>query len=196
MFVGRASIVFHSATGDLLMQTKTATSIVTLVCCFTVVVSCFANGIQNPTAADKELHYGWGIYQTFDATPNVLIWSVTGSSSDLIVLTGLKNWTEKPAVAVRIGWYLTRVEDYKNVIVSGQTELIEFATLAGGQEINKLKIHIVSHENVVKSLKGKIPEGDLFLGVQVNEVHFADGSIWKLKIPSPAPDPAESNNLN
>jgi hypothetical protein len=103
------------------------------------------------------------------------------------VLTGLKNWTEKPAVAVRIGWYLTRIEDYKNVIVSGQTDLIEFAALPSGAELNKLKIPIVSHENVLKSLKGTIPDGDLFLGVQVSEAHFADGSIWKLKIPSGGP---------
>jgi len=176
------------------MQFKSATSMVTMVCFFTLAVFCFAANIQNPTVADKELHYGWGIYQTFDPTPNVLIWSVTGSGDDSIVLTGLKNWSEKPAVAVRVGWYLTRVEDYKNVIVSGQTDLIEFATLASGQELNKLKTPIVSHENVLKSLKGTIPEGDLFLGVQVSEVHFADGSIWKLKTPSPAADPNESSN--
>ena len=150
--------------------------------------------IQKPTVADKELNYGWGIYQIFDPTTNVLIWSVTGRSDDSIVLTGLKNWSEKPAVAVRIGWYLTRVEDYKNVIVSGQTDLIEFATLASGQELNKLKTPIVSHEHVLKSLKGTIPEGDLFLGVQVSEVHFADRSIWKLKTPSPAADSIESSN--
>ena len=176
------------------MQFKTATSMVRLVCCFTLAVSCVAGNIQKLPEADKELHYGWGIYQTFDSTPNVLIWSVRGSSNDFIVLTGLKNWSAKPAVAVRIGWYLTRVEDYKNVIVSGQTDLIEFDTLSSGQEMNKMKIPIVSYENVLKSLKGTIPEGDLFLGVQVSEVHFADGSIWKLKIPSPAADSTESSN--
>ena len=169
------------------MRFKTATSMVKMAGCFTLAVSCFASGVQKPIAEDKELNYGWGIHQTFDPTPNVLIWSVRGSSGDSIVLTGLKNWTEKPAVAVRIGWYLTRVEDYKNVIVSGQTDLIEFAALPSGAELNKLKIPIVSHENVLKSLKGTIPDGDLFLGVQVSEVHFADGSIWKLKIPSSGP---------
>ena len=173
------------------MQFKTA---ITLVCCFTLAVSCFGSNLQKPTVADKELRYGWGIYQTFDPTPNVLIWSVRGSSGDVIVLTGLKNWTDKPAVAVRVGWYLTRVEDYKNVIVSGQTDLIEFDTLASGQELNKLEVPIVFHESILKSLKGTRPEGDLFLGVQVNEVHFADGSIWKLKIPAPAADARESSN--
>jgi len=176
------------------MRFTTATSMVKMACCFTLAVSCFASSIPKPTAADKELHYGWGIYQTFDPTPNVLIWSVQGSSADSIVLTGLKNWSAKPAVAVRIGWYLTRVEDYKNVIVSGQTDLIEFAALSSGAEINKLKIPIVSHENVLKSLKGTVPDGDLFLGVQVSEVHFADGSKWKLKIPSPEADSTESSN--
>jgi hypothetical protein len=165
------------------MRLKAATSISIVTCLFALSVPSFAKTIQESTKTDNELHYGSGSYQTFDATPRVEIFSFTTNEEET-VLTSLKNWSQKAAVSVRIGWYLTPAEDYKKILTSGQTDLIELGTLSPGETIHKLAVSIVSKKGVLKALKGSIPTGDLFLGVAVNEIHFADGTTWKLKTPS------------
>jgi hypothetical protein len=76
------------------------------------------------------------------------------------------------------------------IISTGQTKLIDLDTLSPGKDLSKLEILVVSARDVLKSLKGRIPAGDLFLGIEVSEVHFADGSIWKEKRKSPDTDSA------
>jgi hypothetical protein len=157
-----------------------------LLCCLNLAAyQCFAQDNQSINSEVKKLHFKSGPHQTFDTTPNVRVWSFIcdymSEHGIELTLTGVKNWTSKPATAVKISWYLTRNENYHDVIRTGQTKLIELGTLPPGEDVSNLKISVVTSKDVLKSLKGKIPEGDLYVGIEVSEVHFADGSIWKEK---------------
>jgi hypothetical protein len=146
---------------------------------------CLAQGEQEIALDVSNFHFKSGIHQTFDKVSRVEIWSfdsVTDSKNvTRLWLTGLKNWSYKPATAVKLSWYLIRYENYKDVIKSGQTKLIDLGTLAAGETVNNLNLLVVSTVDVFKSLKGDIPKGELFLGITVSEIHYADGSIWKLE---------------
>jgi hypothetical protein len=146
---------------------------------------CLAQGEQENAPDVRNFHFKAGIHQTFDKVSRVEIWSFDSLTDSKNVtrlrLTGLKNWSSKPATAVKLSWYLIPYENYKDVIKSGQTKLIDLGTLAAGETVNNLDILVVSSVDVFKSLKGDIPKGELFLGIAVSEIHYADGSIWKLE---------------
>jgi hypothetical protein len=158
---------------------------VILFCLSLATYQCFAQDSQKGTPEVNELHFHWGVHQTFDREPNVRVWSLTNDTDSnngiILILTGLKNWSSRTAVALKVSWYLTRNEDYDDVIRTGQTKLIDLGILFPGEGVSKLEIPVVSSKDILRSLKGKIPAGALFLGIQVSEVHFADGSIWEEK---------------
>jgi len=100
----------------------------------------------------------------------------------------LRNHSQKSVVAVRLRWILTRAKDrltipqdgytHDTVLVVGATSPIDLSIAPDGLRLTDFSV--INFVEVTKSLsKDGILSGDYLLILGVEEVQFADGSVWK-----------------
>ncbi|MCS6886004.1 MAG: hypothetical protein RMM17_13945 [Acidobacteriota bacterium] len=97
----------------------------------------------------------------------------------------LKNISNKPVIAVKLGWRLFTEKDRDSVLLRGETPLLGISLPAYSEETAKVKDPklefplLTFTEKVIASLlKEKKLEGDYSIEVFVTEILFEDGSTW------------------
>lgn len=111
---------------------------------------------------------------------------------------GIKNYSPKPVSAVRITWLLYKEEKPNEILLTGNTPLIEVDTMSENEncDIGILPLDVMSgrfsgaKQRIIgfpiltfstlneEMKKGKITDREM-VEVVVGEVHFEDGTIWQ-----------------
>ena len=100
----------------------------------------------------------------------------------------LRNRSFQPVTAIQLRWVLVRNQDRaliaqegftpKTVLVEGHTHYIDLSI--PGESLRRTDFSVISFADATRALqKEDLLEGDYILYVGLNEVRFADESVWK-----------------
>jgi len=112
----------------------------------------------------------------------------SGMNIEAIKRVGLKNLSGKTIIAVKIKWFLYRVDRINNIITPranpkiimyGKTSIIKIEQLKPDEEINNINFSIASCQEIYDALvKDGDSEGEPWIEPAVIEISYSDGSKW------------------
>ncbi len=152
------------------------------------VLNCFPQGLpQSPKTGksdrSKILPGGdWSIsiypYEEDSFSP-VSLFSVS-SNNARAEKVDIMNISNKPVVAIKLSWALYRDQNRSKIIKEGITPLLEFGSKLSSGKRGFIKYNVVAFNNIYESLSDKKRlAGNFNIDLRVEEVHFADDSIWQ-----------------
>lgn len=138
-------------------------------------------GAATTQAASKTGSIGASPYvgADYNKRPLVVIGVATNKERHAVEKIGLINISNKVAVAVKIGWFVSLTQKTGDVVEEGETELITFSEhlRPGGQlDLNRRLVGLVDIANTLKQ-KGAF-DSAYTIQVAATEIVFNDGTGW------------------
>jgi len=119
----------------------------------------------------------------FDSVP-VRVHSVTSKGYQGLTSVGLRNRSDKPVTAVKIGWYLSTEDGRGAILARGESPLVSLPAALQADERTQLTVPPVSLAKILRPfVKGNTLRGDYSVQVVVTEIVYEDGSTWKFSQP-------------
>lgn len=140
---------------------------------------------DNPLLAPPQGDWSFGIsfYHGLDKQDfPVEVWQVTSEIDAGVGATkiGIINNSDKTVTAVRFKWLLFEGEKRNKVLQQGSTPLLALRTTLEPEDKRILLYQVVSLLQVYRPLlKKELLNGDFEAEILVEEVHFADKSVWR-----------------
>jgi hypothetical protein len=146
--------------------------------------------VRNNAENNKQLpRNGWTVgfhpYHAagFNEVP-VRVISVTSKGNKGLTNVELRNRSEKPVTAVKIGWYVSNENGPGTILTRGESPLMGIPNNLNANESLKLNLPPVSLAKILKPVvKRNTLRGDFSVQVVVTEVVYEDGSNWKFSQP-------------
>lgn len=111
----------------------------------------------------------------YNSRPVVVVGVTTDKKELTVKQVRLFNISSKPASAIRLGWYLRKIQDEDAVLRQGETSLIATTGKLPTNGKQTMNIAVVSFSELLKH--GQL-KGAYKVEVAVKEVLFEDGSTW------------------
>ena len=117
----------------------------------------------------------------FDRRPLVVVGTSTNKEKRSVERIWLKNISNKVAVAVKIGWFVSLTDKRDDVVGEGETELIKLPEQLNPGNRLPLKRQFVAFDEIANKLreKGKF-DSAYSIQFQAREIIFRDGTRWSV----------------
>ena len=150
----------------------------------------FAFGYVRNNAENKLPRSGWTVgfhpYRAagFNEVP-VRVTSVGSEGLKGLTNVEIRNRSEKPVTAVKIGWYVSTEDGPGTILTKGESAPIAIPNNFNPKESFQLSVPPISLAKILRPVvKGNTLRGDFSVQVVVTEVFYADGSNWKFPQPN------------
>jgi hypothetical protein len=110
----------------------------------------------------------------------VFLHSVSSNRAAAVERFDIANISNKPVKAIKVGWLVYRGEDRNKPLNQGATRLLSFRNELPSGQSGFIKFRAVALNDFYQSflVKNRL-DGDFVVDVRIDEVLFADNSVWQ-----------------